>query len=267
MDAQKRLFEFLPDQYTLRARTQPALLVLLPLGILLFIWSPGDSLPAGALLGFIVSGGGAALLAQMGRDRGRQKQNELWMSWGGAPTTQLWRYQDSNDPITLNRWRTKYENLTGSHLPTKEEDSANLTAADHHYMAATSYLLEETRDRSRFPLVFAENVNYGYRRNLWGYKSHGFVIAIIAAVLSWGIFIASNELITWQAWYETVLSDPESSTIIRFVGAVVNSAAVGFWTKVITPDWVRISAEAYAQRLLASIDVLEPTTSEVESAE
>ena len=75
------------DQYTWKARIQPALLTVLPLGVLLSIWMPGDSLHTGGLLGIISTGGGTALLAQIGRDRGSKKQSLLWGSWGGSPTT------------------------------------------------------------------------------------------------------------------------------------------------------------------------------------
>ena len=77
------------DLYTFRARVQPALTVVLPLGFLLFAILPGYHLFVVALFGLLSTAGGTAVLAQFGRDRGREKQRELWAGWGGAPTTRL----------------------------------------------------------------------------------------------------------------------------------------------------------------------------------
>ena len=266
LDEIKKLFGFRLDEYVLRARIQPALWVMSPLGVLLFIWSPGESLPAGALFAFIATAGGTAALAQFGRDQGRKKQEELWSIWGGAPTTRLMRFRDSVDRVTLDRRRSKIETLTGSALPSEEEEAADPLGADQHYVAATKFLLEKTRDKSQFPLIFAENVNYGFRRNLWGNWRYGLVISVIAAIGSWGIFIATTDPSSWDFWSDSVLKNPDPEVITRMVGSIFNTAAIAIWITVVNPEWVRIAAEAYAERLLASVDALEPTTSEVEHA-
>ena len=259
MDELKKLFGFRLDEYVIRARIQPALWVTSPLGVLLFIWSPGESLPAGALFAFIAAVGGTAVLAQFGRDKGRNKQEELWSSWGGAPTTRLMRFRDSVDKVTLARRRAKIESLTGSSLPSEEEEAADPLGADQHYVAATKFLLEKTRDKSQFPLVFAENVNYGFRRNLWGFRRFGLVISVIAAVGSWGIFIVTSDLSSWESWSDSVLKNPDPEVITRMVGSIFNTAAIAIWITVVNPEWVRVAAEAYAERLLASLDSLTPT--------
>ena len=161
------------DHYTVTARLLPALLVIAPLGVLLFVWIPGESLVAGGLLGIIGTGGGAALLAQMGRDRGKKKEADLWRRWGGTPTTCLLRFRDSSNRILLDQWRTKLETAIGHRLPSEEEEAADPLGADQHYEAAINFLLEATRDRSTFPLVFAENVNYGFRRKPLGTEALG----------------------------------------------------------------------------------------------
>ena len=233
---------------------------MLPLGILLFIWMPGDSLPTGGLLGIVSTGGGTALLAQIGRDRGRKKQSALWKSWGGSPTIQLLRFRDSPNQVMLARWRAKLTGLWGQVLPTAEEEARDPTAADQQYEAAASFLREATRDTSRFPLVFAENVNYGFRRNLWGLKPYGFVFAILAAAASWGLFLLSAGLPTAEPWLDTVVTDPSGAIITRLAGSVLNTAAVVLWVFFITSGWVRTAAEAYAQRLLGALDTLDSAT-------
>ncbi len=247
------------DQYTLKARLRPALLAALPLGVFLLIWTQDDSLATGGLAGIIGAGGGTALLAQIGRDRGSKKQSALWESWGGPPTTRLLRFQDSSNKVILTRWRAKLEQLLGQGLPSAEEEARDPESADQHYEAAASFLREATRDSSKFPLVFAENVNYGFRRNLWGLKPYGLALAAVATAASWVLFILSTGLPTAESWLDTVIMNPDRVTATRLVGSVFNTTAVALWLFFITPGWVRIAAEAYAQRLLGALDRLEST--------
>jgi hypothetical protein len=51
-------------------------------------------------------------------------------------------------------------------LPSAEQEKANPTDADAAYTSCGDYFLSKTRDKERFQLLFQENVNYGFRRNL-----------------------------------------------------------------------------------------------------
>ena len=245
------------DRYTVKARIQPALYVVLPFGILLFMWMPGDSLPAGALLGIISTGGGATLISQIGRDQGRKKQPALWNSWGGAPTTRHLRFRDTPNKITLQHRRAKLERLIGYTLPSEQEESEDLAGADQKYEAGVSFLLESTRDISKFPLVFAENVNYGFRRNLWGMKPYGLLVALLAMICSWGYFVLYAGLPTGESWTVSVLRNPDPVFITRMIGLVSNTLIAAGWLFIVRPQWVKIVAEAYAQRLLGTLDALD----------
>ena len=244
------------DRYTIRARIEPALWAVIPFGVLLFIWMAVDSIPVGALWGAVGTCGGTALLSQIGRDQGRKKQAALWKSWGGPPTTRLLRYRDPPNKEILSRWRTKLEKLMGYTLPNELEESENPTGADQKYEAAVSFLLEATRDTSRFPLVFAENVNYGFRRNLWGLKPFGLGVALLATTLSWVLLFSSADLSTMEVWLDNVINDPNRAVIARLSGSMLNTVIVAVWLFVIKPQWVKTTAEAYAQRLLGAIDTL-----------
>ena len=173
---------------------------------------------------------------------------------GGSPTTRLLRFRESPNRVILTRRRAKLEGLLRQALPTEEEEAQDPACADQLYEAAVSFLREVTRDTSKFPLVFAENVNYGFRRNLWGLKPYGLAFAVLAAVASWGLFLSSVGLPTAESWVDNIVKDPDGVTVTRLVGSMFNTTAVAVWLFVITPGWVRIAAEAYAQRLLGTID-------------
>ena len=126
--------------------------------------------------------------------------------------------------------------------------------ADQHYEVAISFLREITRDTSKFPLVLAENINYGFRRNLWGLKAYGLVIAILAAIASWGFFLSSAGFPWVESWVDNVIANADGITTTRLIGSICNTSAIVIWFLVITPKWVRNTAEAYAECLLGAID-------------
>ena len=92
--------------YTLLARIVPVYLVLLPVGIIMKVWLLGNSLEGtiGALLAGPIAI--SMFLGEFGRDQGYRKQDRLWASWGGAPTTQLLRHRNSNVNPLIRRGTT-----------------------------------------------------------------------------------------------------------------------------------------------------------------
>lgn len=84
-------------------------------------------------------------------------------------------------------------------------------------------------------------MNYGYRRNVWGLRPLG----IITSVVSLGIAVG----IGYGRYQRTgAVSEP-----------IMGAAPLSFvllllWLFRFTKEWVRIPAEAYAHRLLETID-------------
>lgn len=244
------------DQYARKARVQPALLVVLPVGTLLFAWLLPESVWGGSLGALLSSWLGTAFMAQIGRDLGKNKQQALWESWGGAPTTQLLRFRGSSNRTLLTLRRAKLEQLIGFPLPSEEAEYEDPAHADQKYEAAVKILIEATRDTKTFPLIYAENINYGFRRNLWGLKRWGLVISVTAAILSWLLLFWSTGFPVSVSWVPDVLSNQESSITTRLIVAIVNSLFTVSWMLIIKPQWVRTTAVAYAEQLLAAVDTL-----------
>ena len=176
------------DAYTFRARIQPALVVVLPLGFLMFALLPGVPFFVTAFFGLLGAAGGTAIFAQVGRERGRKKELGLWKSWDGPPTTRLLRHRHLPGDITLAPGlRRQVEEWARFPLPTKEEEESCPAWADTKYEEVVTSLREATRDTARFPLVSAENANYGFRRNLWGLKPIGGSVAVVLVFVSWAM--------------------------------------------------------------------------------
>src|SRR6266849_6544320 len=161
--------EFAFDKYTYHARLLPILITLLPLGLGLAAWFPGQAVVWKFVGAIFISFGLTALLSQLGGDLGAQKEPLLFQMWGGVPTTRMLSYSLSKlDPFTLKRYHAKLRVLLPDlKIPEPGDEARNPSAARQVYSSCVLFLRENTRDRKRFPLVFAENVNYGFRRNLW----------------------------------------------------------------------------------------------------
>lgn len=234
------------DSYTWHARVAPVFIVLLPLGISVATWFPGEDIMAKvgtiSVAPFLL----AALAAQFGRRWGKEKQESLWQSWGGAPTTRFLRHKDTTlNPAIRARYHKKLQALLPDYeLPTLEMEEHNPQAADQVYEACVGYLINHTRDKERFPLLHKENASYGFLRNLWGMRPLGLTFALF------GLAICGVRL--WTLW------EKEESVSLEIVaGSFICLVLCVLWQFWVSPDSVRIAANAYAERLLETCDRLE----------
>lgn len=234
------------DTYSRRARLLPALITIFPIPVLAFCLFPQlyKSVLV-ALAGLAASFGMTFLMALIARSTGRAAEKRLFTAWGAAPTTQWLRHRDSNlDGIT----KARYHAFLAAHvpqlgpMPSDAEELANPNAADDKYRAGTKWLIEHTRDRKKFPLVFDELVNYGFQRNMLGLKPIGIVISVAAIFTVFAL--ASSKGIEMGG-------NPPAEYWIT-VG--VSGLLFVIWVFVVTSDWVRDAADSYARALLASCD-------------
>jgi hypothetical protein len=233
------------DEYRLKARLLPALLALLPLvltGIVIF-----PSLVAGwkSLYSFAVSCGLLYLLAELGRRAGKQRQAALFASWGGKPSVVFLRHRGAgNSTLVLERHRKLGSLFPELSLPTREEEEKNIDKADEVYEVAGIRVIELTRDKKRFYLLFQENCSYGFWRNSWGLKPVG----ITCSVLSIGAIAAVLGL--RSRYFQSI--DPK----LLAVPLLFDLGFVCMWSFWITPRSIKVPAEAYAERLFEACDTL-----------
>jgi hypothetical protein len=239
------------DSYTLQARFMPVLIVALP-GLVLL----GGTVASGTRLGIATGAAvtvAATLAGQLGRDRGRQLQPDLWVSWGGSPTVQRMRYCNAKSKERTRRLHEGIEVLLRLRLPVARQEGEDPDSADERYDEAIAGLIGLTRDPKRFPLVAAENINYGQRRNLFGLRTPGIAISAITLVCTAALlFLGSGSLS-----HRTVLYAPAAGVaLLEFL----------FLLTMVTPNWVRVPAEAYADRLIEATGVLAREASTVQPA-
>ena len=240
------------DPYDRRARTLPLLLCMLPALMVLVIVYPAFVQWQQALIGLVAWCGGLFLLSRISRDAGRRIQDRLFKAWSGAPTTQLLRHRDRRiDMHTKQALHTKLSTLVGITMPTAQFEQDNPDDADEAYRAAVVWLIGQTRDAKQFPLLFKENVNFGFQRNALGLRWVGVVIAILSGLR---VLAAAGVLTVSSPYYHAASWD--SLTLPMGVSLLVSGAMLAIWLFAITPGAAQRTGFAYAERLMECTDTL-----------
>ena len=235
------------DNYTLKARFYPLIILFIPLVVLGGFYS----FEFKTLIHFFSSLGLLSaliyLFSQLGRDEGKKREPELWKNWGGTPSIQMLRCRDNRlDKYTKERYHKKLHSLFPvPSIPDLSSEATSPDEVDEIYRAWSNFLLSQTRDSKKFPLLLKENTNYGFRRNLWGVKPIGITLTIaliIGNYIAWVIISKS-----WNPLnYPLVFQYSTASLLLILL----------FWTLIVTKNWIKSVAFSYAHRLCESIEAL-----------
>lgn len=235
------------DSYSLKARVYPMVILLLPVLII----GISFSLQFDSVVHFASSVGVLGvltfLLSQLGRDLGKSKEKDLWESWGGAPSTQLLRLHNGEiDSNTKKRYHEKLNKMCPiERALDAAKENADAKYNDETYRAWTKFLIAKTRDHNVFHLLLKENTNYGFRRNLWALKPYGLAFLILTWICMY--------LYTAQSHADfTTMSFPTSF----WYASIGLASLLALWIIIVTDEWVKLAAFAYAHRLCESIDEL-----------
>jgi hypothetical protein len=218
------------DAYNRKARLAPAVLAGLP-GVL-FLIATAVKPTAESSVGAAVLAALTLLICTLVRDRGRRIEPGLWEAWGGPPTSVRLRWGRPGAEATTRSLHQRVSAATDVALPDADRQASDPAEAERVYEQAVLVLRERTRDSTAFPLVAAENAEYGFRRNLLGLRP----LALAGA----GITLAASTVL---------LADGHARFAVPALASVVAGA---IWLRLIGPVWVRLAAERYADRLLGA---------------
>ena len=127
-------------------------------------------------------------------------------------------------------------------LPSCENEQIDPGTADDCYRGAVEWLLEATRSEKRFPLVRAENISYGFRRNLLGLKRPAVLLIALCVVAN--VFFCIRENFQVKRPY----------AILGGVSGALALVAVGLvWLIVIKMPFVEDAGRSYALSTLSSM--------------
>lgn len=113
-------------------------------------------------------------------------------------------------------------------------------------ISAISWLRAKTRNKEAFPLVYEENINYGFTQNMMRLKPIG-ITANIIAILMFGTYIytiISSNIFNWEFHWMYGLC------------LFLHTASIFYLCKCINDSSVDDAATRYAKALLETIDIL-----------
>lgn len=245
------------DQYNLRARFFPASLLVLPVALGIVAVFPLNYQGPVGIVAAIVAIILVWYLADYVRERGQDAQIRLYQQWGGKPSVLLLsHFQSCIAADTLTRCHDKLRELDPKlKIPfTREEEQSDPGKAAAVYLSCNELLLERTRDKAKFGLVFEENIRYGIRRNLYGVRWLAFTLSLLGLSLS---------LVT-AILRESRTGEADALSVI---GSVAGCLLTLFWLFAVRANWVRRQADQYAYRLILSVQALESKDSKPAKAD
>jgi hypothetical protein len=220
------------DEYELKARIAPSLIVALPLLVDAVYFAPTLSTLSMFAASSICT---LAVIYGLGlfiRAMGKQCEPVLWRQWDGPPSTRLMRSSDTFFGVGLkNSIRSALAQEFAVTLPTSAEETKNPTGADRAIADAFE------RVRSFLRLLYPKgiwqknNIDYGFCRNLLGGRP-----------LWAGIAMAASILAIWRT--EVIGSGFLNSAVIVSCLSVVCAVYVG-WC--LLPSATKRIADRYAE--------------------
>lgn len=228
------------DRYSITARVYPMLLFFLPISVIFIITIGNFKTYYESALQIGLISVLTYLLSHIGRDAGKKKEAYLWSKWGGPPTTQLFRWSNGKiDKYTKSRNHSKMTLLCPVNIHINEEfETRNKSEADEIYSSWTKYIIGHTRDKALYPLIFKENISYGFRRNLLGLKPYAITLTTILISSIYFYFVYSKNV-----WLP--LQMPNTFIISEILLFFI----LFFWIFKVTENWVSSAAFSYAERL------------------
>jgi len=231
------------DAYTTRARLIPGLLAVLPVAVTCYAWNPGKILDWNALGAIIVGFGGTILLAFIARDMGKAAEDRLYAKWNGRPTELLLMHSGGMEPALRARRHQVLTNLFKDvAVPTAQEETNDRAAAMKRLKTITQLMISRYREQAdKYPLVFEENCNYGFRRNMYGLRPIGIAVSAINAI-ALGLELYMR------------FSNHDPVPVVSIGMEAVNVIMLLVWLFWVKEDTVKRGAYLYAERLFETLD-------------
>ena len=191
----------------------------------------------------MISCGLPFIFTHISRNAGKNIEKTLFEKWGGIPSVAIFRHRDHRlDSISKQNYHKKMSELVpNTKQYTIQEEIDNSDEADNVYHAWSQFLLSRTRDHTKFNLLFIENINYGFLRNLLGLRNLGIFISCLCLLL-----LCIYGYITFPC-----LRDIDISILIS---CGLESGIIFFWIFWVNEKRVHVAANAYAKQLVETIE-------------
>ncbi|MEV0555209.1 hypothetical protein AB0I27_17350 [Streptomyces sp. NPDC050597] len=228
------------DEYERRARLVPGLLAILPFIVLFAVLGLRQISAISYVFGALaLAGVGPVLIAGVVRNFGKAAERRLWNGWGGPPTTRWLRLDPPSDnEVQHNMWRKAVEAVSGVPLPSLRAERRNVTKADSVIETAVKRVRRKA-DKEKFNLLFIENRNYGYERNIYGLRWAARGVSLASAFV----------MIVYIAWLAPLMNRPQVSAA-NLAGLALCLICFFGWFVLPSEERVKEAADRYANELL-----------------
>lgn len=174
------------DQYEIKARIAPAIIISLPLAIssiviALTVSDKFAQLVISSGFVFVVFSYGLSFLI---RYYGREIETSLWASWDGPPSTRIMRWGDSTLGENIKQQlHEAVENCCGIELSSKDQESNDRSKADAQIEQAFLQVKAIVRQDDPEGIWAKHSAEYGFHRNLLGSRRIWLIFSIIGVII------------------------------------------------------------------------------------
>ena len=226
------------DSYTFYTRLFPAVIAIAPALALAAMLIPWDRISLSHAIVTIAIAVLLMVFADIARRRGKAVEPWIVGRMGGLPSTTMLRHHDRTfDTATKARLHRFLSAKLKEPSPAPSEEERDQALADSFYVRGGTWLREHTRNQKDFSVLFAENVTYGFRRNIYGLRWPALSLNIAIVV---GCIIAY------------FFHQPEKYGIDLRPVFVIAFLHAGYLAVFATESGVVDAAKTYARQLLLS---------------
>ncbi len=225
------------DVYNIRVRMSVGIITIAPIILSLYLLIPEVQNISFTAVIIITSLGMCNLMISLSRYFSRKASSKCFSSL--LPAQQMLLPDDTTlDAITKKRYHefflSKVKGLSFTDTPSNVKNSCN---------SAIAWLIAQTRNAEKFPLIKEESINFGFAKNLYGLKPIGIVI-------SSSLFLVESGILVIKVRYSL-----DILTFPNLVAAIVMSLTfLLLWTFAVRKDWILDSGKKYARVLLSACD-------------
>lgn len=225
--------------FNLRARIGASAILLSPMLIHLFILFPELREISSTILTICISFSASSLLIFLMQGNGNAILKKIYPQM--LPAQRMLLPSDSTmNTYTKKRCYKLFSMYIEGFLEVGDESEINAQID-----SAISWLISNTRDTTKFPVVAEENINLSYSYNLRALKYCGIILNSILLLIDVASFVPDL-----QKYYPPV----DKVEIILCVALALLFMVI--WIFFITYEMVRKKAERYARTLLSACDIL-----------
>lgn len=223
------------NSYNLRTRISVVILLIAPVLLEFYLIVPEFRELSSTLIVIIITFALCNVLIIYCRISGTKAMKKCFS--GLMPAQQyLLLSDDYIDPITKKRYHAFLsQKIQSFDIATIDETMAS---------SAVTWLIAQTRDANKFPLIAEENINFGVSYNLLGLKKAGLILSFLGILINILIYVMD---------IKNILSVAIPYNVI-FIAILINLLFLLFWIFLVNQNLVKNAGKKYGRALLAACD-------------